>query len=275
MKKVIFVLIDGLNAETAFRHMGFMEHLVEARSASKYVVRSELPSVSRPLYEVLMTGTPVSVNRICSNETIRKSTQKNLFQMSADAGIATAAAAYYFFSELYLHAPFHPLTDRFHSDSASAIQNAMFYYDDSYPDSHLFLDADELIIRHHPGFILVHPMSVDYIGHQFGGGSGEYCKAAFNVDCILSRFLFKWIEEGYSVIITADHGMGKDGIHGGTSAEERMIPMYILSGQVDAADYSGQTVSQLHIAPLVCKLLGLPLSEHMIEPKIPGLHPAV
>ena len=95
------------------------------------------------------------------------------------------------------------------------------------------------------------------------------------MDCILSRFLFKWIEEGYSVIITADHGMGKDGIHGGTSAEERMIPMYILSGQVDAADYSGQTVSQLHIAPLVCKLLGLPLSEHMIEPKIPGLHPAV
>lgn len=270
MKKVAFVLVDGLNAETAFRHMGFLEHLTEKHVASKYLVESELPSVSRPLYEVLMTGTPVNVNRIFSNETIRRSTQENLFQMSVDAGIPTAAAAYYFFSELYLRAPFDPMTDRFHHDPSSAIQDAVFYYDDSYPDSHLFLDADELIARRQPGFLLVHPMSVDYIGHQFGGESEEYCRAAFAVDCVLARFLPVWMEKGYDIIVTADHGMGKEKIHGGTGPEDRMVPLYLISSCVNTEDYSNRTISQLQIAPLVCGLLGLQPSDRMVKPEIPG-----
>jgi len=57
MSKLIFILIDGLRKDTAFAHMGFMEHLLEAGMAARYTVQSELPSLSRPLYEVLMTGT--------------------------------------------------------------------------------------------------------------------------------------------------------------------------------------------------------------------------
>lgn len=67
------MLLDGLNYDAACAHMGYMLHLTENKIAGFYKVNAELPTLSQPLYEVLMTGTPCIANGITNNFTIRRS----------------------------------------------------------------------------------------------------------------------------------------------------------------------------------------------------------
>lgn len=84
--KLIFLLIDGLRLDVAQVALGYLGHLVEVGQASFHPVQAELPSVSRPVYEVLMTGTPSSVNGITSNQVIRPSHQTSLFHLVRQQG---------------------------------------------------------------------------------------------------------------------------------------------------------------------------------------------
>jgi predicted AlkP superfamily pyrophosphatase or phosphodiesterase len=78
MKKVMMIVLDGLRYDVALSSMGYLNHLAEVSKAACYKVKSELPSLSRPLYEVLLTGTPSSVNGITANHIVRLSNRKSL-----------------------------------------------------------------------------------------------------------------------------------------------------------------------------------------------------
>ena len=105
MNKVILILSDALRYDAAVAGMGFLGHLVEARLASLYKVIGELPSMSRPMYETVHTGLPVFEHGVVSNVVVRRSTKPNVFESGVRAGKTTAAAAYYWFSELYNRVP--------------------------------------------------------------------------------------------------------------------------------------------------------------------------
>ena len=47
------MLSDGLRYDTAVASMGYLGHLVEKKLASLYKVIGELPSMSRPMKEVI------------------------------------------------------------------------------------------------------------------------------------------------------------------------------------------------------------------------------
>ena len=92
MNKVILVLSDGLRYDTAIASMGYLGHLVEAKLASLYKVTGELPSMSRPMYETIHTGLPVSDHGIVSNLVVRCLTKPNVFRSARESGKITAAA---------------------------------------------------------------------------------------------------------------------------------------------------------------------------------------
>jgi predicted AlkP superfamily pyrophosphatase or phosphodiesterase len=123
LSKVILVLSDGLRFDTAAASMGYLGHLVEAKLASLYKVTGELPSMSRPMYETVHTGLTVSEHGIVSNLIVRPSTKPNVFRCARDAGKTTAAAAYYWFAELYNRAPFDRIDDRETDDDSLSIQH--------------------------------------------------------------------------------------------------------------------------------------------------------
>jgi len=60
--KVILVVLDGLSYQVARDCMGYLNGLVEqphsqsALRTTLYQLKSELPSMSRPLYECILTG---------------------------------------------------------------------------------------------------------------------------------------------------------------------------------------------------------------------------
>jgi predicted AlkP superfamily pyrophosphatase or phosphodiesterase len=261
--KVILVLSDGLRYDTAAAGMGYLGHLVEAKLASLYKVTGELPSISRPMYETIHTGLPVSAHGIVSNKVMRVSNRPNIFHLAHAAGKTTAAAAYAWFSELYNRAPFDTLEDREVDDRALAIQHGRFYTQDEYPDIELFATAGMLVRRFQPDYLLVHPMGMDNAGETFGADSSEYRSHAIQQDKWLATYLKEWMELGYTILVSADHGMNADGMHGGDTPEMREVPLYLIraglpgSGQVDGL------ISQLQLAPTLCKLLDLEIPNTM------------
>lgn len=268
MNKVILVLSDALRYDAAVAGMGYLGHLVEAKRASLYKVVGELPSMSRPMYETVHTGVPVSEHGVVSNYVVRRSTMPNIFQLAVEAGKSTAAAAYYWFSELYNRAPYDPIDDGEVDDDALAIQHGRFYTQDDYPDIELFATAGMLVRRFAPDFLLLHPMGMDYHGEKYGADSAEYRNHAIRQDMWLATLIAEWIERGYTILVTGDHGINADKLHGGTTPDVREVPLFLVRPGLPGRGDTGEVLSQLQLAPTVCQILGLPIPATMQSPPL-------
>lgn len=167
-------------------------------------------------------------------------------------------------SELYNEAAFKKHEDRIRIRKGGMIDTGIFYWADDYPDSHLFADGEYLRKEFDPDFLLYHSMGIDFWGHRKGAGSPEYESAIANADSILSPLMEVWRKEGYQVVITADHGMNVLGNHGGTDTAQRDVPLYIFSDAVKCGRFEEEYISQLCVAPLLCRLLGIPPAENMV-----------
>ena len=252
--KVILVLLDGLNYEVARHALGHLHAYCAAGRAALYRLECELPALSRPLYECIMTGVAPIDSGVVHNDVVRLSRERSIFHYAREAGLSTAAAAYHWMSELYNRAPFVAARDRHTDDPALPIQHGHFYYADHYPDSHLFADAESLRLKHAPDFLLVHPMNIDDAGHGYGLDSPQYRNAARRADVILADYLQGWLDAGYQVLVTADHGMNTDRSHNGLLAEEREVPLLVL-GEAFSLDANARP-RQVELCGTVCALLG-------------------
>ena len=263
MSRVILILSDALRYDVAVANMGFLGHLVESKLATLYKIVGELPSMSRPMYETIHTGAPSSVHGIVANSIVRHSTMPNIFQSVKDAGKVTAAAAYYWISELYNRAPYDRVDDKEIDDESLPIQHGRFYTEDDYPDIELFASAAHLIRKFSPDYLLLHPMGMDYHGETFGSDSKEYRNHAIQQDSKIAPLILEWLERDYTIMITGDHGINKDGAHGGTTSEQRDVPLFCIQPKVKGRGAVNEIVSHLQIAPTVLKLLNIPIPETM------------
>ena len=253
--KVILLLIDGLCHSAAMEAMGYLRALVEAGKAQQYKMECELPSLSRPLYECILTGVRPVDSGIVDNTTVRLSHHESVFNLASNAKLTTAAAAYHWISELYNKAPYDSVRDRFTSSDALPIQHGCFYNVDSYPDCHLMDDAECIRLRHSPHFLLIHPMNIDDAGHRYGAESAQYFNAARHLDTLLAQKMPTWFEEGYQIIVTSDHGMGAFNVHGGTRKEEREIPLFVAGSKFSM--HADASPRQLELCGTICSLLNI------------------
>lgn len=254
-RKVILVLIDGLAWQVARDSMGYLLALVEAGQATAYALRSALPSLSRPLYECILTGTAPVDSGIVHNGVSRLSNQQSIFHLVQNAGLTSAAAAYHWVSELYNRSPYLARRDRHTDDEGLPIQHGMFYHQDDYPDAHLLLDAEALRRRHDPDFLLIHPMNVDDAGHRHGLDSPDYRNAARRFDALLSEYLPDWIAEGYQILVSSDHGMNNDCTHGGNLPQEREVPLFVIGDGF--SHRPGLEIAQTALCGSMATLMGI------------------
>ncbi len=266
--KVVLVLSDGLRDDVAAERMGFLEHLIEAGRGTRFTVRGELPSLSRPMYETVHTGLPVTEHGIFSNQIVRRSSVPNVFEVAVAHGRTTAAAAYYWFSELYNRVPYDLVDDREVDDPSLPIQHGRFYTEDNFPDKEVFLMAATLVRKYDPDYLLVHPMGMDFQGDSVGASAPEYRNQAILQDIILANVIPEWHQRGYTVVVTADHGMSADHSHGGTTPDVRLVPLYLLPPSGAGQGHTREIVSQLRVAPTLLSLLGLPIPKTMKHPPL-------
>jgi predicted AlkP superfamily pyrophosphatase or phosphodiesterase len=263
MAKIVLVLSDALRYDVAKDNMGFLGHLVESKLATLYKIVGELPSMSRPMYETIHTGVPSSIHGIVANSVVRRSNMPNIFQSVKDAGKVTSAAAYSWFSELYNRAPYNRIDDKETDDDSLSIQHGRFYTEDEYPDFELFATAAHLVRKFSPDYLLLHPMGMDYHGETFGSDSKEYRNHAIYQDKWLAPLIQEWLERDYIIFVTGDHGINKDGAHGGATSEQREVPLFCIQPNVKGRGDTGEIVSHLQIAPTILKLLNVPIPDTM------------
>lgn len=252
--KTMLIVLDGLSNAVAIQTLGYLHALIEAGKARHQVVRCALPSNSRPLYEAILTGKTPLESGITTNDVTRLSTQQSIFHHARAVGLRTAAASYHWISELYNQSPYDVRLHRHQHDESKPIQHGIFYHQDHYPDEALFQDANHLLRTYSPDFLLVHPMNIDYAGHVYGGDSAEYMRAARTADGVMGFFLPAWLEQGWQIAVTADHGMNWDRSHGGTAAVEREVPLYVV-GETIMQHTPERGVLQTEIISVLCKTL--------------------
>ncbi len=142
-------------------------------------------------------------------------------------------------------------------DESLPIQHGRFYTQDEYPEIELFATAGMLVRKFNPDYLLVHPMGMDNTGENFGANSAEYRNHAIHQDAWLATFLAEWMELGYCIMVTGDHGINADGGHGGTTPDVREVPLCMIRPGITGSGDTQEVVSQLQIAPTICKLLGI------------------
>jgi predicted AlkP superfamily pyrophosphatase or phosphodiesterase len=265
MNKVILVLSDALRYDVARDNMGFLGHLVEKKFASLYKIVGELPSMSRPMYETIHTGLPSSEHGVVANSIVRMSKKPNVFQAVKDSGKVTAAAAYYWYSELYNRAPYDRIDDKETDDNSLNIQHGRFYTEDEYPDVELFASAAHLVRKFSPDYLLLHPMGMDYHGETYGSDTREYRNHAVYQDSKLAPLLMEWKERGYTIFVTGDHGINKDGAHGGTTPEQRTVPFFVIQPNGKGRGEVDESISHLQIAPTILTLLDISIPATMTQ----------
>ena len=98
MTNLVYILLDGLNEE-ASKIMQFAKNL---DVYIKYgIFKTVFPPLSKPAYTTLFSGIDPDRHGIKSNSSIKFAPQDNIFTWAQMRGLRTAAAAYYWFFELF------------------------------------------------------------------------------------------------------------------------------------------------------------------------------
>ena len=273
--KILLVIIDGAGYEACKKECGYLEGLVELGQAKRWKMRTALPSISAPLYETIHTGVSPIEHGIACNQSVRASTFPNIFKSTVEAGKKTATVSHSYFFTLYSGENYNSLRHVEYSNDDSPIQRGRFYSMESYCKMNICAPAEIdlcaqtllLIDDNQPDFLMFHTCSVDSIGHGYGGLSKEYHRQIAMVDEALSRTVPVWLEQGYTVLVTADHGMNESGQHGGTEDIVRSTPFYVI-GDLKESPEEDVVLDQCAIAPSVLKLMGIDIPETMKQPSL-------
>ena len=270
--KVILVIIDGAGYSACRKECGYLEGLVELGKASCWKMQTALPSISAPLYETIHTGLSPIEHGIACNEALRPTKFPNVFSATVEAGLKTAAVGHSYFFTLYSGYAYDKLRHVEFNDDNSSVQRGRFYSMEAYSKMNICAPAEIdlcaqtllLIDDHQPDYLMLHTSSVDSIGHAYGGTSREYHRQIYQVDVALSRTIPLWLEMGYEVMVTADHGINEEAHHGGTEDIVRDVPFYYIGG---AKKPSNEVVlDQCAIAPTILNRMGVSIPKTMRLP---------
>ena len=266
--KVILVIMDGVGYDTALSQCGYLEGMVELGRARRWKMRTALPTISAAMYETIHTGQSPLDHGVSGNEAIRRSNVPNVFDQLHQGNYKTAAVAHSYFHTLY-NGPYDPIEHVEIEDETKAIQHGRFYSMEGYSGANICAPAEidlcaqatHLLRRTDPDYLLLHTSSVDSTGHKYTADSSQYRIQTWHIDNALARTIPLWLEAGYDIFVTADHGMNADGHHGGTEEIMRHVPFYYFG---DAPMPEKDTVlDQLAIAPSILNTIGAEVPSSM------------
>ncbi|MFT5895946.1 MAG: putative AlkP superfamily pyrophosphatase or phosphodiesterase [bacterium] len=123
-------------------------------------------------------------------------------------------------------------------------------------DIDLYAQVNTLARRFSPDYMLIHMCAGDTLGHLYTSDSPEYRRQAWTSDNALARVMPTWLDLGYQIFVTADHGMNVDGQHGGNENLTRDVAFYYFGSQQCVAD-TNVVLDQRRVAPTIFQTLGV------------------
>jgi predicted AlkP superfamily pyrophosphatase or phosphodiesterase len=268
--KLLLIILDGVPYANFRRYFGALEGWVETGAARVWKMRATLPSMSGPCYATIHTGVPPQVHGVVSNGLIRRVDLPDVFGQVRAGGGVTGAVTHSWWSEFFNRAPFDPVRDIEYDEPDSAtINHGRFHTMAGYDlinqmtpsDADLFATLTRLCLRHGLDYGILHTCTLDSMGHRFGHDCTQMDHACALLDAMLAGFVPRWLDMGYEVIVTADHGQSLRGHHGGTEEAQRDVALYYFG---PAQGPSPATLlNQLALAPTILSRLGAAIPDTM------------
>ena len=232
-------------------------------------MRSVLPSTSASCYASIHTGVPPQVHGVWGNYAVKKLDLPDVFSELSKAGRRTGAVTHSFWSEFFQRAPFDTVRDIEYDEEAGPIHHGRFHTMAGYglinqmtpSDVDLFATLTRMTELHGIDYGILHTCTLDSMGHRFYHDCEEMDHACYVMDAMLAPFLQRWLDKGYEVIVTADHGQDERGHHGGTGELQQDAAFYYFgASEMPAKDV---VLDQLALAPSILTRLGVPVPETM------------
>ena len=268
-RKLLLIIVDGQPWRVARRLNGNLEGWVQSGAARVWRMRSVLPSTSASCYASIHTGVSPQEHGVVSNETVFRLQQPDVFAQVVAAGGKTGAVTHSFWSEFFNRAPFDRVRDieydepggpithgRFHTMTAANGDNQM-----TPCDADLFATLTMLCERHAIDYGIYHSCTLDSMGHRFGHDCTAMDTAVAKLDAMLAHFLPRWLDAGYEVAVTSDHGQSERGHHGGRGEDQQDVAFYWFGGG-DGPDQD-EVLDQLALAPTLLTRMGAEIPASM------------
>jgi predicted AlkP superfamily pyrophosphatase or phosphodiesterase len=268
-RKVLLIIIDGQPWRAARRLNGNLEGWVQSGQARVWKMRSVIPSTSASCYASIHTGVTPQVHGVVSNEALFRVTQSDIFSQVKAAGGTTGAVAHSFWSIFFNRAPWDFIRDIEYDDPDGSISHGRFHTMTGYgsnnqmtpSDADLFATLSMLTERHGIDYGIYHSCTLDSMGHRFGHDCVEMDHACAMMDGMLAHFLPRWLEAGYEVAVTADHGQTDRGHHGGREDDQQDVAFYWFGG--GKGPEPDVVLDQLSLAPTLLSRMGAPIADTM------------
>ncbi|MDH6233661.1 putative AlkP superfamily pyrophosphatase or phosphodiesterase [Mesorhizobium soli] len=267
--KLLLIILDGVPYRNWRRLFGNLEGWVQSGDARVWKMRSVLPSTSACCYASIHTGVSPQVHGILSNENRFRVEQPDLFSEISRAGGKTGAVTHSYWSEFFNRYPFDLVEDMEYDEPGGPITHGRFHTMTGYnhknqmtpSDVDLFATLTMLTKRHGIDYGILHTCTLDSMGHRYGHDCIEMDHACYAMDGMLAAFLPKWLEAGFEVMVTADHGQTDRGHHGGREDDQQDFALYYFGrGDGPQAD---ALLDQLQLAPTVLSRLGVEIPDSM------------
>ena len=268
-KKVLLIILDGQPWRVARRYMGNLEGWVKSGDARVWKMRAVLPSISGPCYASIHTGVTPQEHGVLGNEIRHRVKQDDIFSQVTAAGGKTGAVTHSFWSEFFNRYPFDMVRDIEYDGDGGQITHGRFYTMAGYnsnnqmtpSDADLFATLTMLTERFGIDYGILHTCTLDSMGHRFGHDCGAMDNACAAMDTMLAAFLPRWLENGYEVIVTADHGQSDRGHHGGNGDDQQDVALYWFGGGDGPAE--DVVIDQLQLAPTILTRMGADIPDTM------------
>ena len=266
--KVIMIICDGTRVDASYQEFGYVNNLCDNNLGVKGISICDSPSVSKTNYATLCTGVPAIIHGITSNLVLGKSKmERNIFRELNENNKTTAVVGSSWFYDLYgKDDKYNYIVHKELNNDPGEFINFGRFHSDDVPESidstveglaHNFQVSDHLIYKYIPDFLLIHLLSPDKIGHEKGIGR-EYRAEINMIDGILGAILPRWLDMGYNIIVTSDHGMDSNKNHGGVKCEVMETPFYVLSKKGWKPNLDN--MKHIDVAPLIIERI-LPNSD--------------
>ncbi|MFN5999462.1 MAG: alkaline phosphatase family protein [Paracoccaceae bacterium] len=269
MTKLLLLILDGVPYRNWRRLFGNLEGWVDSGEARVRRMRAVLPSTSASCYASIHTGLSPQVHGIWANADIRRLEFPDVFSALTGAGKVTGAVTHSYWSEFFNRAPFDVVRDIEYDEPGGPITHGRFHTmhrDSSYnqvtpADYDLFGTLTRLCEVKSIDYGILHSCTLDSLGHRFYHDCEEMDDACYRMDGTLAPFLHRWRQNGYEVIVTADHGQDTRGHHGGTGEDQRDFAFYYFGNS--ALPPEDHVLDQLALAPSILTRMGVAVPSTM------------
>jgi predicted AlkP superfamily pyrophosphatase or phosphodiesterase len=268
--KLLLIILDGVPYRNWRRLFGNLEGWVDSGHARVWKSRAVLPSISASCYASIHTGVAPAVHGCTGNGNVFRLKEKDVFTQVREGGGVTGAVAHSFWSEFFNRHPFDYVRDiEYDEPTSDTINHGRFHTMTGYgqinqmtpSDVDLFATLTNLCLRFGLNYGMLHTCTLDSMGHRFFHDCQEMDHACAVMDEMLAPFISKWMQAGYEIIVTADHGQDERGHHGGRGALQQEAALYYFGPAEGPAEDT--VIDQLQLAPTILSRLGAPVADTM------------